>query len=215
MTFKIVYKIVIVITNINNVLRKLNVLNFKKSQNNIKKLINMIKNDCIAAKSFTAKNVFVSSILLIIIIFVILNKTIKFFIKIFKIIQLNNVKVVIANDVQRIINFNLYQFVAIVFFMTTMIINNAENFLQMRVQIAQNVFVSTFNIIRLKNCYDCHQFDHQIENCSKILKLINDDLIYFNERKKMCFNKEKQKNAEMCLMYKLFKIEIARVCLQQ
>ena len=31
----------------------------------------------------------------------------------------------------------------------------------------------------------------------------------------MCFDKEKQKNVEMRLMYKLFKIEIARVCLQQ
>ena len=99
MTFEIVYKIVIVMTNINNVLRELNVLNFKESQNNIKKLINMIKNDRIAAKSFTAKNVFTSSILSIIIVFVISNKTIKFFTEIFKIMQLNNVKVVIANDV--------------------------------------------------------------------------------------------------------------------
>ena len=31
----------------------------------------------------------------------------------------------------------------------------------------------------------------------------------------MCFDKEKQKDAEMRLIYKLFKIEIARVCLQQ
>ena len=43
--------------------------------------------------------------------------------------QLNNVKVVIANDVQRIINFNFYQFIAIIFFTTTMIINNAKDFL--------------------------------------------------------------------------------------
>ena len=85
----------------------------------------------------------------------------------------------------------------------------------MRVQIAQNVLVSTFNIIKLKNCYDYHQFDHRIENYLKILKLINDDFIHFNERKRMCFDKEKQKNVEMHLMYKLFKIEIARVCLQQ
>ena len=85
----------------------------------------------------------------------------------------------------------------------------------MRVQIAQNVFVLTFNIIKSKNCYDCHQFDHRIENCSKILKLINDDFIHFNERKRMCFNKKKQENVEMHLIYKLFKIEIARVCLQQ
>ena len=75
--------------------------------------------------------------------------------------------------------------------------------------------VSTFNIIKSKNYYDYYQFDHRIENYSKILKLINDDLIHFNERKKMCFNKKEQRNVEMRLMYKLFKIEIARVCLQQ
>ena len=72
-------------TNINNVLQKLNVLNFKKNQNNIKKLMNMIKNDRIIAKLFIAKNVFILSILLMIIVFMILNKTIKFLTKIFKI----------------------------------------------------------------------------------------------------------------------------------
>ena len=70
-------------TNINNILRKLNVLNFKKSQNNIKKLI---ENDRIIIKLFIAENVFVLSILSMIIVFVISNKTIKSFIKIFKII---------------------------------------------------------------------------------------------------------------------------------
>ena len=115
MMFKIIYKIVIVITNINDVLRKLNVLNFKKSQNNIKKLMNMIKNDRTVTKSFIAKNIFISSILSMIIVFVTSNKTIKFFIKILKIMQLNNVKIVTANDVQQIINFNFYRFVAIVF----------------------------------------------------------------------------------------------------
>ena len=85
----------------------------------------------------------------------------------------------------------------------------------MRVQIAQNVFISTFNIIKSENCYNYYQFDHRIESCPKILKLINDDFIHFNERKRMCFDKEKQKDVKMRLMYKLFKIEIARVCLQQ
>ena len=61
--------------------------------------MNMIKNDCIAAKSFIAKNVFISLILSMIIIFIISNKTIKSFIKIFKIMQLNNVKIVTANDI--------------------------------------------------------------------------------------------------------------------
>ena len=44
---------------------------------------------------------------------------------------------------------------------------------------------------------------------------MNDDFIHFNKRKRMCFNKEEQKDVEMYLMYKLFKIEIVRVCLQQ
>ena len=85
MTFEIFYKIIIVVTNINDVLRKLNVLNFKKSQNNIEKLINMIRNNYIVAKPFIAKNTFILSILSMIIIFMISNKMIKSFIKIFKI----------------------------------------------------------------------------------------------------------------------------------
>ena len=99
MTFEIVYKIIIVMTNINDVLRKLNVLSFKESQNNIKKLMNMIRNDRIVVKSFIAKNVFISSILSIIIVSMISNKTIKFLIKVFKIMQLNNIKIVTANDI--------------------------------------------------------------------------------------------------------------------
>ena len=75
--------------------------------------------------------------------------------------------------------------------------------------------VQTFNMIKSKNCYDCHQFDHRIKNCSKILKLMNDDFIDFNERRRMCFNKKEQKDAKMRLMYNLFKAKIACVCLQQ
>ena len=50
--------------------------------------MNMIKNDRIAAKLFIAENAFISLILLIIIVFMISNKTIKSFTKIFKIMQL-------------------------------------------------------------------------------------------------------------------------------
>ena len=73
---------------------------------------------------------------------------------------------------------------------------------------------STFNIIKSKNYYDYHQFDHRIKNCLKILKLMNENLIYFNKRKRMCFNKKKQKNIKMHLMYKLFKAKTAHICLQ-
>ena len=88
----------------------------------------MIKTDCTVTKSFIIKDVFALLILSTISVFVTLNKTIKFFIKAFKIMQLNNVKVVTANDVQRIINSNLYQFVAVFSFTTTMTVNNADDF---------------------------------------------------------------------------------------
>ena len=44
---------------------------------------------------------------------------------------------------------------------------------------------------------------------------MNDDLIHFNERQRMCFDKKEQKDAKMRLMYNLFKAKIAYVCLQQ
>ena len=70
-------------------------------------------------------------------------------------------------------------------------------------------------MIKSKNYYECHQFDHRIENCSEILKLISESFIHFNKRKRMCFNKKEQKNVKMRLIYKLFKAKITRVCLQQ
>ena len=42
--------------------------------------------------------------------------------------QLNKIKIVTANDVQRIINFNFYRFIVIVFFTTIMIVNDADDF---------------------------------------------------------------------------------------
>ena len=71
--------------NINDVLRELNALSLKKSQNNIKKLMNIIKTDRIVIKSFIVENVFAFLILSAISAFVTSNKTIKFFIKTFKI----------------------------------------------------------------------------------------------------------------------------------
>ena len=62
MTFETIYKTVIIMTDINDVLRELNALSLKENQNNIKKLMNMIKIDRIVIKSFTVKNVFASSI---------------------------------------------------------------------------------------------------------------------------------------------------------
>ena len=70
--------------------------------------MNIIKIDHTVTKSFIIENIFIFSILSAISASVTSNKTIKFFIKAFKIMQLNNIKVVTANDVQRINNFNLY-----------------------------------------------------------------------------------------------------------
>ena len=84
----------------------------------------------------------------------------------------------------------------------------------MRVQVAQNVLILTFNIIKFKNYYNCYQLDHRIENSFKILKLMSENLIHFNKRKRMCFDKEEQKNVKMRLMYKLIKTKAAHVCLQ-
>ena len=61
--------------------------------------MNMIEIDRTVTKSFIVENVFVFLILSAIFVSVTSNKTIKFFIKAFKIMQLNNVKVVTANNV--------------------------------------------------------------------------------------------------------------------
>ena len=44
---------------------------------------------------------------------------------------------------------------------------------------------------------------------------MNSDLIHFNKRKRICFDRIKQKEAKMRLQYKLFRAEVARQCLQQ
>ena len=45
-------------------------------------------------------------------------------------------------------------------------------------------------------------------------QLMNSDLIHFNERKKIYFDRVEQKGAKMRLQYELFRAEIARQCLQ-
>ena len=46
-------------------------------------------------------------------------------------------------------------------------------------------------------------------------QLMNSDLIHFNERKRMCFDRAEQGGAEMRLQYELSCAETARQCLQQ
>ena len=44
---------------------------------------------------------------------------------------------------------------------------------------------------------------------------MNNDLIYFNERKKMCFDRAEQEETKTRLQYKLFCVKTVRQCLQQ
>ena len=44
---------------------------------------------------------------------------------------------------------------------------------------------------------------------------MNSDLIHFNERKKMCFDRAEQEETKIRLQYELFCVEAARQCLQQ
>ena len=63
MIFKLVYKTVIIMIDINNVLRELNVLNSKKNKNNIDKLIDLIKTNQKTNQFFSFKTAFASFIL--------------------------------------------------------------------------------------------------------------------------------------------------------
>ena len=107
--FKLVYKIVIAMTDINKALRKLNVLSSKKNKNSINKLMNLIKIDQKTNKSFSLETIFASSVLSAISAQITSEKIIESFIKVFKIMHLNNVRTVIVDEVQSIINVMLYR----------------------------------------------------------------------------------------------------------
>ena len=63
MIFELVYKTVIVMIDINDALRKLNVLSSKKNKNNIDKLIDLIEIDQKTNKSFNSETAFESLVL--------------------------------------------------------------------------------------------------------------------------------------------------------
>ena len=90
MIFKFVYKTVIVMIDINDALRELNVLSSKKNKNRIDKLINLIETDQKTNKSFSSETVLALSILSTISIQIMFEKIIKSFIKAFKIMHFNN-----------------------------------------------------------------------------------------------------------------------------
>ena len=108
MIFELVYKTVIVMIDINDALRELNVLNSKKSKNNIDKLINLIETDQKTNKSFNFKTAFAFSVLSTISTQIMFEKIIEFLIKTFKIIHFNNTRTIIVNEGQRIVNVILY-----------------------------------------------------------------------------------------------------------
>ena len=108
MIFELVYKIVIVMIDINDVLQKLNVLNSKESKDNIDKLIDLIETDQKINKFFNSETAFAPSVLPAISTQIMFKKIIEFLIEAFKIMHFNNARTVIVDEVQKIVNFTLY-----------------------------------------------------------------------------------------------------------
>ena len=99
MIFEFVYKTVIVMIDINDALRELNVLNLKENKDSIDKLINLIETDKKTNKSFSFETAFALSVLSAISTQIMFEKSIEFFIEVFKIMHFNNVRTVIVNKV--------------------------------------------------------------------------------------------------------------------
>ena len=203
MIFELAYKIVIIMININDALQKLNVLSSKKNKDNIDKLINLIKTNQKTNKFFSSEIIFAPSVLSAISTQITFEKIIKFFIEAFKIMHFNNAQTIIVDEIQKIVKVTLCQQSVI------LSVNALIDFEQISIQVAQ---VNTFNS---KNYYDYVKSEHKINNCSKMNQLMNNDLIHFNERRRMCFDRAEQEEAKMRLQYKLFYIETVRQCLQQ
>ena len=119
MLFELIYKTMIVMIDINNVLRELNILSSKKSKSNIDKLMNLISTDQTSSKSFSSKITFAFFVLFAVSVSIISDKTIEFFTKVFKIIHFNNARAIIVDDVQRIVNIILYKQLIILLVITS------------------------------------------------------------------------------------------------
>ena len=96
-------------TDINDTLRELNILNSKENKDNIGKLINLIRIDQKTNKSFNSETIFAFSILLTISTQIMFEKIIKSYIKVFKIVHFNNARTIIIDEIQKIINVTLYR----------------------------------------------------------------------------------------------------------
>ena len=86
-------------TDINDALQELNILNSKKSKNSIDKLINLIRTDQKTNKFFNSEITFASFVLSATSIQIIFERIIESFIKIFKIMYFNNARAVIVDEV--------------------------------------------------------------------------------------------------------------------
>ena len=118
------------------------------------------------------------------------EKIVEFFIETFKIIQFNNICAIIANEIQRIMNVTLYKLSAALFVIALIISIETTVLKQIQVQVAQDIFTQ-INILQSEDCYEYYKSKHKLSKCSKIYQLINNDLIHFNEHKKMCFDRKK------------------------
>ena len=187
MTFKLAYKTVIVMIDINDALWKLNVLSSKKNKDNINKLIDLIKTNQKTNKFFSFETTFVSFVLSATSIQITFEKIIESFIEVFKIMHFNNARAVIVDEVQKIVNVILYRQSVILF------VNVSVDFEQISIQVVH------VNIFNLRNCYDCVKSEHRINECSKINQLVNNDLIHFNERRRISFNRTEQEETKIRL----------------
>ena len=99
MIFEFIYKIVIIMIDINDALRKLNVLNSKKNKNSIDKLIDLVETDQKTNKFFNSETAFAPSVLSAVSTQIMFKKIIEFFIEIFKIMHFNNARAVIVDEI--------------------------------------------------------------------------------------------------------------------
>ena len=173
--------------DINNALEKLNVLSSKKNKNNIDKLIDLIKIDQKTNKSFSSEITSASSVSSTISIQIIFEKIIKSFIETFKIMHFSNARAVIVDEIQKILNVILYRQSIV------LLVNVSIDFEQISIQVVQ---INTFNS---RNYYNCAKSEHRINNCSEMNQLMNNDLIYFNERRRIYFDRAEQEETKMRL----------------
>ena len=98
--------------------------------------MNLIKIDQKTNKSFSSETIFAFFVLFVVSVSMISEKIVEFLIETFKIMQLNNVYAIIANEMQRIINVTLYKSSIILFVIALMISIETTILKQIRVQVA-------------------------------------------------------------------------------